>query len=220
MKAKCLWMTVGIALVLMLVAPAGAVVNHDIFSIVLNADNSVNFGYGSGFAGGTWFEYPQPDGLTWWNQWFYDDPVLPDHYKEIWWDIFIGAETALPPFDLEVAINWTTEDYQVGPTAGPPIGPGAEDFIVRETIFSGTLFDGDVVFLADELIIPDYNPEWVSIDVRILQSSLPIPIPQVRIEGDIWHECIANDVPDGGATLILLGLASIAAGVLRKRFLA
>ena len=68
-------------------------------------------------------------------------------------------------------------------------------------------------------MIPDYNPEWVSIDVRVYaweEIEMPGPLPedppmfewvpmQVNIDGDIWHECVPE--PATLALMLFGGLA-------------
>ena len=190
-------------------APAVAEPITEAFYAEVDSFGAVGYGTGDGYNGGTWYYYvtTQDD---WWSQWFYDHPPAPDRWKEI--DVN-GYLSALDPFAgdgyAEVAINYTTEGYS-NPSS-PPL-PGDDQYIVRETIWSGPLY-----WIVDDMnpdnpypgveefwggtVIPDYNPEWVSIDIRG---------QNFEISGLITHECIPEP-----ATLSLLVLGGL--GVLLKR---
>ena len=182
---------------------------------------------GDGVQGGDWITYPDPPdgGEPWVNQWFYNDPFDPDRWKEVFWDITVapadpGGAGGVP---VEIAINWSNEQFPDG-TGQPPM-PDQENAIERAIIWTeagGIPSDmpgmmwvgsaGEIILVnppADgtPFIIPDYNPEWVSIDIRFADGTTT---QGVLIDGDIWHECVPE--PTTMAFLALGGLA-----VLRRR---
>ena len=113
---------------------------------------------------------------------------------------------------VEIAINWSNENW-VDATAPPTYDSvsvaNPDDFIVRETVHIGPV---DIGFQIDNIgqpiRIPDYNPLWVSYDVRILDYSGTEPFMGGNIH--LWHE----HVPEP-ATMSLLALGGLA--VLRRR---
>ncbi len=182
-----------LVVVLAMSGMAAAALHHDEFNAVIDSQGNVTGG-GTGFDGGQWYYYPNTD---WWNQWFYDDPPMPfPWYKEINWSACIVGTS--PDAFIEIAINWSTLAYPENP-AMPPLDPVLEDeWIVREVVYSGPP-NGDTV--SGDLIIPDYNPEWVSIDIRG---------QDIEISGCIIHECIPEP-----ASMSLLALAGLL--VVRRR---
>ncbi|MHC4595056.1 MAG: hypothetical protein ACYS9C_11535 [Planctomycetota bacterium] len=201
------------AVLVFVVTPTSAAPSVDNFWIELHLANEFFDGYGSGFDDGTgmrdivnfptpWYYYENTD---WYNQWFYDDPPDPTRWKEITYDIFI--ESALNS-KVTIAVNWSSLAYPGG-SGQPPLPtlllpPELEQiWIVREVIFDDFVVDGQII--AGTLIIPDYNPEWVSIDVRAYGQ-------YVLLNGTITHECI----PAPGA--IVLGSIGVGlVGWLRRR---
>jgi hypothetical protein len=108
---------------------------------------------------------------------------------------------------VDIVINWSSPLFPPsGPDGRPPLpddfinDPALEaEWIVRELVFGNETPDStDVV---GSIIIPDYNPEWVSIDIRGVG---------VDIQGTIVHECIPEP-----ATMVLLGLGVLT--LLRRR---
>ncbi len=162
-------------------------------------------GGGSGWNDGDWLTYPQGPDEPWINQWFYNDPLDENRQKDISWIIdLIPADVSQPGDMVEVAINWTNENYQ---GEGPPEETLAGDaFIERLTIFNGQVL-ADGKHLEGSHFIEDFNPEWVSIDVRMIDQ---ISQEGVIINGDICHECVPEP-----ATMSLLALGGLV--VLRRR---
>ena len=199
---------------------------HDTFSVTLYGDNWLFEGDGTGWspAGGPgeWIHYDQvqPD---WWNQWFYNDPPDGTRWKEISYDISIDAFVGDGFSDtfVEVALNWSTVDFPETGPGGPPPMPEQEQFIERHVIYSGP---GLAESIVGDYVIPDYNPEWVSIDVWVdawaeieiggdpdggpdggPDGNPPefdwVPV-DVQISGDIWHECVPEPATLG---LLMIG---------------
>ena len=176
----------------------------------------VDDGWENPFTGERWTFYPNAPGNPWWNQWWYDDPPNPLRWKEIFYDITIESwpfDPTNPPPNSDqvlVAINWSNMQYpETGPLGTFP-SPEEEWAIEREVIFNGMLAAGDVQNLSDRFIIPDYNPEWVSIDVWVEYGN-PEPVNRIEIFGSFTHECIPEPATAG---LLMLGVMGM---LLRRR---
>ena len=199
---------------------------HDDFWVLLEGDNWYLDGTGTGWNQGEWIYYDETD---WWNQWFYDDPPSWDRMKHI--DYFLDIVPIVPDsaltnaqISVEVALNWSNMEYpETGPDGIPPMPP-EEWAIEREVIFAEDgLLPGQIYTVEGAYDIWDYNPEWVSIDVRVYAHGYEtgtdpdtemtfiedVFLP-VEITGSITHECI---IPEP-ATLSLLALGGL---LLRKR---
>jgi hypothetical protein len=173
--------------------------------------NDVN-GVSSGYNSGMWYEYPQPSPEpAWWSPWFFNGPDI-NGWK--WIEYYVEVHQLFGYHEIptiEVAINWSGPNW-LDPST-PPI-PGVvanpEDYIVRQTIFEGPVVEQNqyVSNVGDPLIIPDYNPLWVSIDLRTLEPGTPIVTPVVGILADIWHE----HVPEPSSLALLVG--AVTAGLL------
>lgn len=206
MKKLCL-LLFAVSILFFMSAPVSANPTEDNFSITLNNYNDLIKGSGSGYDDGNgqpdasgastpWYYYPiagTPDG--WYNQWFYDAPPDRTRWKLITYDIDVTGYG-----NVKIVINWSTLAYpESGSDGAPPLPPLSSDlenaYINREYV----VFDGLIEALAGPrgftgtIIIPDYNPEWVSIDV--MGQGLEV---ETTISGIIEHECI----PAPGAVLL------------------
>jgi hypothetical protein len=191
--------------------PAGEGWIESFFDVVLTWDNDFLVGGGSGWAPdgnptgeeGEWVYY---ENTEWWNEWFYDHPLDPNRWKEIEYAIDVETQDGFPS-NVDIVVNWSSLTYpESGPAGPPPIPPltlqEEEDFIVRtHEVYSGEV--GSLQHFEDTIIIPDFNPEWVSIDVRVNEGSND----NVIVSGVIWHRC----VPEPSAILLL---ATAAVGLL------
>jgi hypothetical protein len=185
--------------------------------------NVMLFGDGSGWSStggpGEWIEYPDVPGLPWWNQWFYDHPPDPFRIKEIEYFIHLEPVGIVVPTLVEIAINYSTIDYpETGPGGAPPLPPD-EPFIRRVPIVDPTgapvieLIPGLPIVLEGELVIPELNPEWISIDIRAVDLTQPGQI--VLIDGVICHACVPLPAAAWAGIVLLGGLGGIR--LFRKR---
>jgi hypothetical protein len=158
---------------------------NDTFDIVLGPSGEVISGGGSGFNGGFWYVYPS----GWINQWFYDHPFDPDRAKiiHIEFDIAPGGGGI---GQVVVAVNWSTPEWSaIGYLDSlPPVPNEAvpeETYIVREMIMGEPALPVEIVnaeHIIFDIIIWEYNPEWVSIDV--MGNDVEI------FNGIIVHDCV------------------------------
>lgn len=146
------------------------------------------------FSGGTDY-YPGPGGINgwfwypsgWWNIWFYNAPLDFNRYKEI---SILGTVWKLDPIRpawVEIAINWSGPEWP--PEQPPPTEPTDEVHIERFPVLLSDLANGYEIFEFFGFIIEEYNPEWVSVDVRgynfVIWDSEP---------GIIEHECLPSSL--------------------------
>ena len=188
-----------VILVALAAAPAAAEPIVDSFWGTYCA-GSVMAGGGTGYGCGEWFEYPS----GWVTQWFYDHPIDFTRWKRI--DYSIAIDFVTFPGPAEIAVNWSSEYWESDelfpfPPLPDYVGDFEDYYINRQVVFSG-LLTGPRVIEGPTIVVPDYNPEWVSIEVR--------GDAEFYFEGRITHECIPEP-----ATMTLLGLGL--AGVLARR---
>jgi len=212
-------LSVGLAvlvLALFAVSASAGVIHDDIFNASVFPDGEVTGG-GSGWNDGEFVYYPESG---WYNEWFYNDPPSPLRWKWIDYDISVVPGDGLGG-DIEIVINWSTLAWpETGPVGPPPGGvdsltlPQEEMYIVRDAvIFSGPVTESLCLRSSDagagQIIIPDYNPEWVSIDIRLVDGTgMEGPI---LVNGCITHQCVPEP-----AALVLLGLGVVALVVRRR----
>jgi len=148
------------------------------FYVVVNQAGEVIDGAGENAFGSGWYYYPQ---YGWWNIWFYDHPFDPARYKEAFIELDVFPFEAGPSF-IELAINWSTDLWSIEqpPIDSSPPLPGVDEdrYIGRQTLYVMENPQGHFVF---PWVWPDYNPEWVSIDVRGFNFVIP--------NGIVMHAC-------------------------------
>ena len=153
-------------------------------NVVIDPNGAFAGGSGTDAYGDGWYTYPS----GWYNIWFYDHPFDTARYKRIHIEFdLIPLQPPLPSV-IEIAVNWSTNAWSlVGNPPGPrrPPLPGEDEalYIGRTTLHVGTDPSGHYVF---DYTIPDYNPEWVSFDVRGRNFIF---------EGRITHECLPKNPP-------------------------
>lgn len=191
-------------------AGAEAAPTTENFQVILDGQNHVMDGSGSGWDGGAWIYYPN---TGWWNQWFYDDPPDPLRWKYIDYNI-LADQVQWDPTDtiIDIVINWSTLSYPANPLSPPipPLDPAEEALFIERSyvVYSGST-DGYNGW-SGRVVIPDYNPEWVSLDIRTRGG--PLNVETVVVFGSITHECLPEP-----ATLSVLALGGLGVLLRRKR---
>ena len=161
-------------------------VRYDEFWVNLDYAGVPIAGGGTGFNDGAWYNYPNFD---WRNQWFYDHPYSPFRKK------LIAAGFAIQPSGpnpyATVAYNWTTPLWSSLELRRPPLpgdvagDPNLENaFIERSVVFDDVITD-PIIVLDCCFEIMDYNPEWISIDIRGQDIEV--------VDGWIKHVCLPKD---------------------------
>jgi len=139
---------------------------------------------------GQWYFYPQPDPAgPWYNMWWYDDPYDPCRRKNVTVSFWYATWNPMMPGSIEVTINWSLPGWSQNP-AQPPL-PADELFVTRYTpswIIPVAPFFPPMNFFVGPIQLPvDYNPEWVSIDVRGTNFWI-IGLPD-GLYSEISHDC-------------------------------
>ncbi|MCD6249459.1 MAG: hypothetical protein J7J98_03895 [candidate division Zixibacteria bacterium] len=145
------------------------------------------FGYAN-----TWYAYDDDPSGIWYNIWFYDHPINTERFKEVFVQgVFQSLEPMIGGGYIEIAVNWSTPAWSLegNPPNEPRRPPLPEDidqipgiYLMRQIIYNGPVVDAPTVLPGGVgLNIDEYNPEWISIDVRGENFFL---------EGMIQHECI------------------------------
>jgi len=151
------------------------------FIVEMDPAGNVVFGDGEDAYGDGWYYYPE---FGWWNIWFYDHPLDYNRHKNIITELVILPTG--PDAYIDFAVNWSTDQWSLdqlpGDSAPPLPGVPEELYIGREILYSGPIQGPTPLNL--EYIIEDYNPEWVSIDVRGASFFIE--------QGMIAHQCELN----------------------------
>ncbi len=192
-------------------------VRYDNFFLAMNEEGIPETWEGTGYNNGEWYYYPN---FEWWNVWFYDHPVDDTRRKVI--DGFMMIEPRMPdlPSYVEIVFNWSTPEWPGWPEMPrPPLpedvtDPGIEEMMIQRSepliIHQGNIFEPIPVPVPYEIF--EFNPEWLSIDIRGYNFILNGEIQHVCFkEGECptGEELEYGDAPEGA-------LAYPASGVLGK----
>ncbi len=165
----------------------------NMFTVTVDQGGQFVDGFGENAYGDGWYYYPWYD---WWNVWFYDHPFDYARHKTIHIDIFVTTLAPGPAW-LELAVNWSTDRWSLDfPGIDRPPLPGEDEdlYIGREVLFASDFFEGHYAL---DFVIPWYNPEWVSIDVRGFNFMI--------MDGIIVHECIGTDPQSMDLSFVITG---------------
>ncbi|UCD49928.1 MAG: hypothetical protein JSW27_20655 [Phycisphaerales bacterium] len=142
------------------------------YRVALDQDGAFVLGDGDGYAGGTWYYYPQADGSGWWRHWFYNGPYDPNRTGLLDYSVYIKALDASRTTKLEVRFNWTTPEWSALGKQRPPLpSDAATPELDAQYTQNRLLYDVDNWFIGTvepvrRHTIWGYSPEWVSVDVR------------------------------------------------------
>jgi len=205
MKTGRLLVAASVALVLFGGAEV-AQATTDTFNVAFDINGNITSGGGSGYNSGEWYWYPNTE---WYNQWFYDHPFTYNRYKVI--DIEFDITFVDTSSWAEVTINWSTPDWSALSLTRPPLPSDVPDLATENLyIARGDIQDLDPQILGglgphhlvyQDIEIPWYNPEWVSVDILAEGATVT--------NGVITHECVPEPAT--------LGLLCLAAGPLLRR---
>ncbi len=161
---------------------------------------------------GLWYSYVAPSGEQWFNIWFFDDPLDMSKMKKIRMGFYVMTINPEIPGMLFYVVNWSTPAWDPDIPGFPP--PGAEVFIQRSPT-NGPIPVPPMIPQPGQWFelyfeIPDYNPEWISVDIfgnniQVLQQPVPPP-PESPLSawydggpgGIIVHECLFKGDYDFG----------------------
>ncbi|HON91786.1 MAG TPA: GEVED domain-containing protein [Sedimentisphaerales bacterium] len=139
------------------------------FRILLGSDGKIVEGDGHGYNNGTWYYYPQ---TGWYRQWYYNEPFSESREGYLKYEVYIKAIDRSRLTYVEVNFNWTTPEWSKLGLNRPPL-PGDASTPELEARYMASrrvyLVDGWYIGTIEPIyshIIKEYNPEWVSIDVR------------------------------------------------------
>lgn len=162
-------------------------------------------GGGSGYDDGHWYWYETGGLDDVFVQWYYDHPYDPDRWKTIHVEYdAVVQNPAEGEGGHSVFVNWTTPEWSALGLDHPPrpddVPTGQLTDLYIETSPRQYNTAPVLTHFEYDFVIPDYNPEWISIDFDVPGRNLLVS------NGVIIHEC----VPEPGA-LALLALGGLAA---------
>jgi len=138
------------------------------YRITLGQGGELLAGDGHGYGAG-WHYYPQ---TGWYRQWFYNQPYNPNRMGYLEYEVYIKAVDRTKPTYAEVRFNWATPQWSQRGLKHPPLpadAPTAGDEATYMASRHLYLVDNWQIGTVEPIayyIIREYNPEWVSIDIR------------------------------------------------------
>ncbi len=160
------------------------------YRIAVDADGVKVEGDGHGYAGGTWYYYPE---TGWYRQWFYNGPYDPARQGELEYKAYITPGPSVGPTDIEMRFNWARPQWSALGLGRPPLPDdvaGNEGQYISSESFHSTYGVSGFTSIEPnrEITIEDYNPEWTCIAVRG---------SNFRVYRWAIHRCVAGDTVQG-----------------------
>jgi len=161
---------------------------EDQFMVDLGRHGKIIRGGGTGFNDGAWYYYPHTGQSV---QWFYNGAVNLDNKKVV--EVELTVRVLDPGLGkigtFEASVNWTRatwpEDQNTPPlpdTKKPWLAPQ----YIQETVVVPRTSVLKPMTVKATVEIPEFCPEWVSIDIRG---------ENITVEGLIRHECVPKISP-------------------------
>ena len=130
--------------------------------------------HGNGFNDGQFYYYPN---TNWWNVWWYDHPIRTNRMKYILRPVMnISPRLTSLNSSVEIVYTYSTPQWYSWVTAPRPPLPSDVPTLTQENLmiqrspslfsYSGEITSPIPVPLTTPYILPYYNPEWMSVDIR------------------------------------------------------
>ncbi|MBN1507590.1 MAG: hypothetical protein JW955_12130 [Sedimentisphaerales bacterium] len=158
------------------------------YRIILDHNGDYVTGEGDGYGGG-WQYYPD---TGWYRMWFYNEPFSTSRQGYLYYKAFITAHDYSRSVSFDVRFNWTTPAWSALGRSRPPLpsdAPTGADEIkymsnevlqAMDGVFLGSPESPGSVEPMKSWTVRDYNPEWVSIDIKGRNCD---------IHRGVYHEC-------------------------------
>ncbi len=140
---------------------------------------------------GQWYYYPNTE---WYNIWFYNDPFVQKNWKLV--KISLVVQPLNASNSIDILINASTPAWSALANTRPPLPADCPDlatenlYIARNwPVYSGVNLPVQLSkahHIVKVIKILDYNPEWISVDIRGSNVQL--------LRGRIWHKCMPDIV--------------------------
>ncbi len=176
-------------------------VRSDMFMVAMDENGEPEAFEGTGFNEGTWYEYPN---YEWWNVWFYDHPVDQNRKKVVTGSMMVEPRIPDMPSYVEIVFNWSTPDWPGYPELNrPPLpedvqDPTIEDLFIGRSdpllIYEDNIYEPIPIEIDWELL--DFNPEWLSVDIRGYNYILTGNLQHVCFKDDSDSQLDFGDAPD------------------------
>lgn len=164
---------------------------EDQFSVDIERSGVLSRGAGTGFEDGSWYYYPRTGQLV---QWFFNGALDRDRKKVVEVDLTVRLRSLIAGGSIEVSLNWTNTTWperQEAPPLPDTWDTGTEQQYIEQRILFPRTDVRETTVMNTSVEIPDYCPQWVSIDIRG---------ENISVEGEIRHDCVPKDgqVPPAG----------------------
>jgi hypothetical protein len=143
--------------------------------------------------------------LPWFNTWFYNGPLNLNNMKKVRMGFWVVKLNPAMPSFIDWVVNWSSDSWPAG--SGYPTSVD-EEYVERSPLnhlIVGPPIPGDPgTWVELYFEIPDYNPEWLSVDIlgdNISIPEEPIPPPPGSPELFYWWNYVmaqSGTPPPGG----------------------